>query len=184
MESPDPLDGTTLFRTERLLVRRWLAADADALLRIYGDERVARYVGDSRPLTPAERDRWLEVTAKNYATRGYGMSTVCRLGDPEPIGFCGLVHPGGQPEVEIKYALAPDHWGRGLASEAARALLEWGVAHFAMAHVIATIDPQNAASARILEKLGFRWREQTRDENDLPTDVFEWRAPSRHSTPD
>lgn len=79
------------------------------------------------------------------------------LVDPQSdgvIGFCGLVHPGGQSEVEIKYAFLRSHWGRGLASEAVLALLKYASNALAIDRVIATVAPENLASQRVLEKAG------------------------------
>src|SRR5690606_29393787 len=62
-----------VFRTARLRARRWRESDLEPLLRVYGDADAMRWVGDGSPLTPSEAARWLEVTADNYARRGYGM---------------------------------------------------------------------------------------------------------------
>ena len=167
-----------LVETERLRLRRWRPDDLDALQRVYGDERVARFVDDGQPITPAECQRWLHVTARNYARRGYGMAAIERRALGGVIGFCGLVHPADQEEPELKYALDPSHWGRGYATEAARALLAWGLERFGFPSLVATLDPANYASRRILLALGFTWRARTLDEHGLPTDLMRLEIPS------
>jgi RimJ/RimL family protein N-acetyltransferase len=168
-----------LFETGRLAVRRLRRSDLPALLAVYGDLDAMRWVGDGSALTALDAHRWLDVTERNVATRGYGMCTLTRRSDGAVIGFCGLVHPGGQPLPEIKYALARAHWGQGLATEAARGLLDWGTRCCGLRHIIATTAPDNSASHRVLRKAGMRDAAPRRDDDGSTTQLFEWRAP-RH----
>jgi len=148
---------TIVATTGRLLIREISPADRDAMLAVYGDVDVMRWVGDGSPLTPEECDRWLEVTAHNYQHYGYGMFAITLREDPQAIvGFIGLVHPGGQPEAEIKYALARAYWGAGFATEAVDAVLGYGLASCGLDRIIATTAPENSASHRVLEKAGLR----------------------------
>ncbi|MEM8711425.1 MAG: GNAT family N-acetyltransferase [Planctomycetota bacterium] len=94
------------------------------------------------------------MTLKNYETRGYGMFAVEHLETGAVIGIAGLVHPGGQETPELKYAYVRDYWGQGYATEAGRALVEWGAAEFEMTRIIATTSPENAPSHRVLAKCG------------------------------
>lgn len=102
-----------IFETLRLTGRHIDSADLEALQLVYGDKDAMRWVGDSTAITPAECARWLEVTLDNYQRRGYGMTALVWRESGEVIGFCGLVHPGGQPEAEIKYALKTQSLGPG-----------------------------------------------------------------------
>ena len=96
-------------------------------------------------------------------------------GSGTAIGFCGIVHPGGQIEPEVKYAFLRSHWGRGLATEAVVGLLEYGGRSHALTHIIATTDPANTASHRVLRKAGFE-RSELRDNDDgSQTQLFYWR---------
>jgi len=147
-----------LFETPRLVVRALIPSDVDALLRIYGDPTVVRWVGDGQALTSAEAEAWIDVTQRNYAQRGYGMSAVLRAAGREPIGYCGIVHPQDQVEPEIKYAYAREHWGQGYATEAVRGMLAYGRSTFALGAVIATVASENEASLHVLDKLGFERR--------------------------
>ena len=91
------------------------------------------------------------MTRRNVATRGYGMCAVVERASGAVIGFCGLVHPGGQPEAELKYALRREHWGRGYASAALTAFLEIETRRPLRAYVV----KHNVGSQRVLEKAGF-----------------------------
>lgn len=163
-----------LFDTPRLGVRRIERGDGDAMFLVYGDAEAMRWVGDGRPLERAQCEEWIGVTLRNYATRGYGMVAIVERASDEVVGFCGLVHPGGQPDAEIKYALRRDRWGRGYATEAASALLAWGAATFGLREVIATTAPGNTASHHVLLKAGMRRGELRPNADGSHTQLFVW----------
>lgn len=176
MPTPDETD--TVFTTDRLVVRRWRDSDLAALLAVYGDADAMRWVGDAQPLTGEEAERWLEVTASNYRLRGYGMFAMEDVKEGDVIGFCGIVHPGGQAEAEVKYALHGDHWGRGLATEAVVGLVRYGQVAHDLEYMIATVAPENAASQRVLVKAGFVRGEPRVHGDGTPTEVYEWTTPN------
>jgi RimJ/RimL family protein N-acetyltransferase len=144
------------FSTARLLVRRWRASDLEAFFAIYGDAQAMRWVGDGSPISREDCVRWMDVTRTNYEKRGYGMFAVEELASPGVIGFCGIVHPGGQAEPEVKYALLRSCWGRGFATEIASALIEYAYRVHQLHMLIATVAPANLASQNVLLKAGMQ----------------------------
>jgi RimJ/RimL family protein N-acetyltransferase len=166
----------TMFQTARLQVRWWVDEDVADLLAVYGDAEAMRWVGDGQPLPLAQCEEWLRVTRRNYEARGYGMSALVERATGRVVGFCGLVHPGGQAVAELKYALRREHWGRGLASEAATGMVEHAASVLGLREIIATAAPENLASHRVLVKAGLQ-RAELRDNDDgSQTQVFRWRA--------
>jgi ribosomal-protein-alanine N-acetyltransferase len=165
-----------IFETARLRARRIGPEDADAMFDVYGDAQAMRWVGAGSPITRAECEDWIRVTLNNYENRGYGMFALLDHESAEIIGFCGLVHPGGQTEAEIKYALKREFWGKGLATEAVIALLAWGANRFGINQVIATVDPENMASRRVLVKAGLRAANLRTNDDGSVTQIFEWNA--------
>lgn len=163
-----------IFETPRLLGRHITAEDLGELLAVYGDADAMRWVGEGRPLDRAQCERWVEVTLGNYASRGYGMTALVERGTGAVVGFCGLVHPGGQAEAEVKYALRREHWGRGLATEAVRAVLDYGRRRFGLTRIVATVAPENVASQKVLLKAGMRPHEPRTEEDGTITEVFVW----------
>ena len=161
----------TIFVSPRLRCRRWQRDDLAGILQVYGDADAMRYVGDGAPITRADAERWLDVTAANYERRGYGMFALEDRATGALVGFVGLVHPDQQPEAEIKFALARAHWGKGLATEAVRHVLVWA-AHAGLSEVIATVAPDNAASRRVLEKAGMRLQRERDNEDGSRTAVY------------
>ncbi|MFT7464088.1 MAG: RimJ/RimL family protein N-acetyltransferase [Pseudohongiellaceae bacterium] len=172
----------TLFTTDRLLARQITAADLPTMLAVYGDREAMRWVGDGEPLTAESCARWLEVTENNYRTKGYGMSTLEERASGQVVGFCGLVHPGGQSEAEIKYALLRRFWGLGLATEAARGMLAYGTATFGLAHIIATVALEHTASHHVLGKAGLAKGRLITQDDGSQTQVFTWQGDASSDT--
>ena len=115
--------------TERLLLRRFTPADADAFAAFNADPDVMRFIGDGTPLTRAQSDELLTRIAAHWRSHGFGLWCVAERSAPERcLGFAGLAVPSFLPEVmpavEVGWRVARDGWGRGLATEAARAALD------------------------------------------------------------
>lgn len=167
-----------VFETERLVVRRWRDSDLPSLMAVYCDEDAMKWVGEGRPITEEKCAEWLIVTNQNYAKRGYGMFAVELKSAPGVIGFCGIVHPGGQEEAESKYAYQRRFWGQGIASEALVGLIDYGVKAHGIRRMIATTAPENTASHRVLVKAGMCRGELRSNDDGSSTQVFEYTAPS------
>jgi [ribosomal protein S5]-alanine N-acetyltransferase len=171
----EPFVSDSLFLTPRLRCRRWRRSDLDAIVAVYADPVVVRWVGDGEPATREGCTQWLDVTERNYTLRGYGMFALEALDTGVISGFCGLVHPGGQAEPEVKYAFPRERWGQGLATEAVAALLRYGAEAHGLQRIIATVAPANLASQRVLEKVGARLDHQRANDDGSTSCVFVWR---------
>ena len=165
-----------VFRTNRLSIRGLQATDVDAIFTVYSDPIGCRWVGDGKPITMNECVQWVAVTHKNYQVRGYGMYTAVHRELDEIIGFGGIVHPGGQEAAEIKYAIHPQWWGQGLATELAAGLLCHAVESHNLSRVISTISSQNTASLRVAERIGMNHYDSRREDDESITEVFEYTA--------
>ena len=147
--------------TERLLLRRFAPADADAFATLNADPEVMCFIGDGRPLTRAQSDELLTRIAAHWRSHGFGLWCVAERSAPERcLGFAGLAVPSFLPEVmpavEVGWRLARDGWGRGLATEAARAALDEAFGPLGLASVISIIAEGNERSVRVADKLGMR----------------------------
>ncbi len=165
---------TCLFETARLVARRLDARDIPAMLAVYGDAATMRWVGDGLPLVEQQCIKWIEITDNNYRLRGYGMAALVAKSSGDVIGFCGLVHPGGQVDPEIKYALQRPYWGMGYATEAVRGMLAWGAGSKQLHRIIATVAPDNAASQQVLQKAGMQRGELRSNDDGSFTQLFNW----------
>jgi len=170
----------TLFETERLLVRQLEADDVDNLYAVTSDPELMHYMGDGQPLSCELTAKWIDVSLNNYATKGYGCSAVIHKRDKAFIGFCGLVRSEfAQPpdDAELIYALKKPYWGQGLATEVAKAMIDYGYKSCGLKHIIATIDPENSASIKVANKVGFVFSRSESESDGLPTHIYEMSTP-------
>src|SRR5262249_16779962 len=119
------------------------------------DPLVTRYTGDQPPQSVEEaRAMLLARPIADYAKYGYGRWACVLKETGTVIGFCGLKFLEELGEVGIGYRLQPDWRGKGLATECTRATLDYGFEQLGLPRIIALVHPDNAASIRVLEKLG------------------------------
>jgi ribosomal-protein-alanine N-acetyltransferase len=161
-----------VLETSRLIVRHFRADDLDDLYSICRDEELMRYVGDGKPLSMEQVERWIEKSQDNYRNLGFGCFAVTEKAGGKFAGYCGLVRGSEGDEVEIIYALKKEYWGSGLATEVARAMIAYGLDELKLNQIVATIDPDNASSIRIVEKLGMTFQQRRVDQHGLPELVY------------
>lgn len=143
-------------RTARLRLRPYVPSDAKALLGIYCDPQVCRYLprGAWQDIAPAHERIARDGIA--MAASSYMRLAIVRSEDDALIGDCCLFNLNEQcRRLEIGYALRRDTWGNGYVNEALRALVGLAFTQLDQRRIEADIDPRNAASARSLERLGF-----------------------------
>lgn len=143
--------------TPRLLLRSIRLSDEEAIFTLLSDERVVRHM--LFPLFTRERAHAFVVRLQQAPAAGQPPQVVLGIA-PRPggdlMGLCGLVLKPELDEGEVWYLLRPEHWGRGIVTEAVRSLVDHGFGVLALHRIWASCLPENPASARVLEKLGFR----------------------------
>jgi RimJ/RimL family protein N-acetyltransferase len=164
--------GAVVLETQRLVLRRWRQEDAAALAALNADREVVRFVGAGTPLHRAASDALLARFDQEWEARGYGPLAVAAREEPTTLlGFCGLMAPAFLPTVlpaaEIGWRFARPAWGRGLATESARAVLDVAFGPLGLAEVLAIVAPGNVRSLRVCAKLGMtprpdRWHPSSR----------------------
>jgi ribosomal-protein-alanine N-acetyltransferase len=142
-----------LLKTERLFLREWVPDDWKRYKPLATDPRVLRYIGGGVPSSDERIKRFVWGGIEKAKTRGWILWPVIHREDAELIGFCGF-GDGFPPDVEIGWRLRPEYWGHGLATEIARAVMEYGWERFRFERLISVIHPGNRASIRVAEKLG------------------------------
>jgi RimJ/RimL family protein N-acetyltransferase len=165
--------------TDRLRLRPWTVDDAEAAYAVFGDEQVARWLAPAMDqVSDVEEMRgvllgW--VAADGLSERATGRWAIEELATGSVVGGVTLrpMPPHGE-DLEIGWQLAPDAWGRGLASEAGHAL-----AHFAFGsgedEVFAVVRPRNTRGAATAERVGMEWVGETDKYYDLRLRVFRLR---------
>ena len=117
---------------------------------------MARWFGTDESFTREDAWRHMAMIVGHWDLRGYGRFAVELKSTGALIGRVGLWFPEGWPEIECGWAIHPDHWGRGYATEAAAETLRLGFAALGLTHIISLVRPDNSRSARVAEKLGGR----------------------------
>ena len=143
--------------TTRLRYRMPGPHDLDAMLVIVGDPDVMKYLGvnPGTILTREEAKSTLERMIEFWTEHGFGRWAVTGKADDKLIGLCGFRLLDDTPE--LFYAFAKASWGKGLATEAARALLRYGFEHLCFENIVAAVRPANIASINVITKIGMRY---------------------------
>ncbi|MEV4377870.1 GNAT family N-acetyltransferase [Streptosporangium sp. NPDC049644] len=153
--------------TERLLLRGSNEDDIDPLAAMNADPEVMRYIGDGAVL-PSDRDRTAAGIARaqrEWEERGFGMLSVVVRETGQFAGWVALTEPTFLPEilpaVEIGWRLSRRHWGVGYATEAAGALLRFGLIDCGLDRVVSIRHVDNLRSKRVMDKIGMRFGLET-----------------------
>ena len=151
-----PLPTPTL-QTARLLLRPFAESDIEAICALQSNARVLRY-WDSPPWTDRSRaDAFIATCRKMEEDQSGARFAIEARGNSAFVGWCATF--GWNPvhrSLGIGYCFDEAVWGKGYATEAVRAMLQWAYGALDLNRVEAELDTRNAASARVLEKLGFQ----------------------------
>lgn len=139
--------------TERLRLRAWTPEDFEDHARFSADPDVMRYLS-GEPQSRAEAWRTMAMIVGHWALRGYGFFAVEQKSDRRFIGRVGLWNPEGWPALEVGWTLGKEYWGRGYATEAARAALAYAFITQNVDHMISVIHIDNVASQKVAQRLG------------------------------
>jgi RimJ/RimL family protein N-acetyltransferase len=158
---------STLLETERLVLRVPRLEDAPAAAEHLTDPEVMRFVGaDGRTVPPDECVGVVQTWLDRWEANGFGQFAVVRREDDRFLGRAGLLvwdrdgwrqstlPDALEPEIELGWTLAREHWGHGYATEAATAIRDWAFEDLALERLISIVHPDNRASERVAEKLG------------------------------
>lgn len=140
--------------TDRLALRRFTANDYDWLVALYSDAEVMRYGGGVK--SPAQVKAVMRERILDYydAHPGLGVWQTVERPTGTPVGFHVLNHIQGESIIQVGYFLVKPAWGRGYATEMARALLRYGFIELGLGHIAAIAERENTASHRVLTKIG------------------------------
>jgi ribosomal-protein-alanine N-acetyltransferase len=148
-------DEARVIRTSRLLLRPVAEADADDFVRFYGDPAVMA-IRKFGVMPPDQARAQHAGLLEHWRRHGFGMCAV--VIDGAFAGECGLRWREDGSEVEVSYGLLPAHRGKGLATEAASAVLGWGFQTLKLPQIVAYSRGDNVVSHRVLERIGMRKR--------------------------
>ena len=157
---------TIILETKRLLLRRFVMDDLDALFALYSDPSVVQYIPDA-PRTYDETQEELEWFMHGHPRfPELGLWATIYKETRQFIGRCGLLPwtIDGQHEVEVAFAFSKVYWGLGLGTEVAQALAQYGFEQLQLSRLICLIDLENRASIRVATKIGMTFEKEGEDE--------------------
>jgi len=147
-----------MIRTERLILREWRDSDFEPFAAMNGDRRVMEFL--PAPLERSASDAFAIRIRDEFASRRFGKWAVEAPGVAPFIGYIGLSVPNFTafftPCVEIGWRLAFNQWGKGYATEGAKAAIDYGFKKAGLKEIVSFTVPSNVRSVRIMEKLGMK----------------------------
>jgi len=145
-----------MIKTSRVLLRSWQKRDREAFARLNSDPRVMEFMPGC--LSAAESDLLADRIEDHFRQHGFGLYAAELRQEGQFIGFIGLSVPAFEahftPCVEIGWRLSADFWGRGLATEGAKAVLEHAFGVLGLESLVSFTVPANVRSIRLMEKIG------------------------------
>ena len=146
-------------------MRPFVTAVVDDLHCLWADPGVRKFLWDDQIISRETAVAVVKSSIDSFVTHAFGLWSIYFKNDPKLIGFGGLRHftedSGAASEVEILYGVSPLHWGKGIATEAAGAVLRYGFEDLGTENIYAGADPPNTASFRVIEKLGMKFARKT-----------------------
>ncbi|MET1254467.1 GNAT family N-acetyltransferase [Aliikangiella maris] len=147
-----------LFKTARLIVREFNLEDAPFVFKLVNEPSWIENIGDKNIHNIDDAKNYLlNGPMKSYRENGFGLYLIELKTTGMPIGMCGLVKREGLDCPDVGYALMPEFWGLGLASEAAKATLDFAKEALSIERVLGVTSVENVGSIRVLEKIGLRF---------------------------
>lgn len=152
-----------ILETERLLLREFAVDDINDFYVLVSDPEVVRYTGDFTGSIDEAQQAIQDRIISQYQIYGYGCYAVVYKGAGTIIGWTGLKYLKDYNEIDLGYRFLKDYWGQGFATEACRAVVEYGFQVLKLPRIVGCVDTRHKASIRVLEKIGFGFEKLTRD---------------------
>ena len=171
--------------TDRLRLRIVCPDDLDDLAGLFADPEVVKYVGDGQPSNREEAAKAVDSMIAHWQNHGFGRWIVTDKTNDAFIGFGGLRSLFGTPEVV--YHLTKKNWGKGFATELARAALRFGFEDRGFDRIVAVTKPPNVASIHVMEKLGMQFEKYAQYygldvvQYSITRDAFKWDTDSSYA---
>ncbi len=154
--------------TNRLILRPFSERDIDSAYEMNLDSEVSRYTGDGGIVSRAETGRRIiEDVMGDYKKYGYGRLAVEVKNGPSFIGFCGLKYLDDFDLVDIGFRFMQAYWGKGYATESARACMEYGFKNLELTKIVGFVLPENNRSINVLRKLGMTFEKSFVEDEEL-----------------
>ena len=155
-----------ILQTERLLLRELNPDDAENFYKLNLNPNVIKYTGNSAFKDIDEAKEFLE-NYQDYKLNGFGRWAVIEKSTNEFLGWCGLKYDKNLDETDIGFRFFEEHWNKGLATESAKACINFGFENLNLKSIVGRAMSENIASIKVLEKIGLKFeKEFDFDENN------------------
>lgn len=145
-------------KTERLVLREFVANDAEFILELLNQPSFIQFIGDKGVRSVDDGKNYIASgPVASYQRYGFGLYLVELKDSRARIGMCGLLKRDSLPEADLGFAFLPEYWGLGYAFEAALAVLTQARDVFRLKRILAITSPDNEPSIKLLERLGFQF---------------------------
>jgi RimJ/RimL family protein N-acetyltransferase len=151
-----------MIETDRLILRKWEKNDLEPFSSLNSCKHVSEFL--PKPLNKEESDALAKEIMARFEKHGFGLFAVEKKDTAEFIGFNGLNIPGFNapfmPAIEIGWRLSYENWGKGLATEAARAIINYAFTQLNLYEIVSFTVPANRRSRSVMEKIGMTYNQQ------------------------
>ena len=150
-----PIESVRILDTQRLHLRKFAPNDAEDLVELFGDVEVMRFLQGVK--TRLEIEQWLTLVFESYRKKNFGPWAILSKNKSGLMGYCGLYlqqNVDGRNEIELLYSLKKRYWGKGYATEAARAVHQYGRTQLGLTRFVSLVAAGNIASTAVAKKVG------------------------------
>ena len=145
-----------MLETERLFIRKLQDYDVDEIFEMRSDPEIMRYIRE--PQTVKEDSlKWIKMISQHWDSEGIGFCAVIEKETKDFVGWCGLWHLPNTEEIEVGYAIKPDHWRKRFATEAANRFLKYGFEDLELEKIVAVAFPENEGSQKVMKNIGMKY---------------------------
>ncbi|QNL21471.1 GNAT family N-acetyltransferase [Hyphobacterium sp. CCMP332] len=146
-----------LIETERLLLRDIKPGDKEDMFRLHSHPEVQKYTGEAPMDSIEAMEEAIKTRSADYKKFGYGRWATFIKEGMHFIGWSGLAYLPEFDEIDLGYRFLPEYWGKGYATEASQAILQYGFNTLQLKRIIAIAMKENKASIRVMEKVGMKF---------------------------
>lgn len=168
------MESLKILETDRLILRHLSDDDAEFMLELLNDPSFIQNIGDRKIRSLDGAKVYINKgPVASYAKNGFGLYLVQLKETGESIGICGLIKRDQLKDIDIGYAFLPRYWSKGYAIESALAIKAEARDVVGLKRIVAIVDPNNAGSIRVLEKLGMQFDKMVRlSDDDIELKLF------------
>ncbi|MCB0703852.1 MAG: GNAT family N-acetyltransferase [Saprospiraceae bacterium] len=162
-----------IIETDRLILRQFIESDFEAVYEFGSNPEIQKYTGEAVLQSPDQAKELIRnVWLKDYRMYGYGRWATIVKSENKLIGFAGLKYLPELDETDIGYRFLPNFWGKGIATETSREIIKYGFEQLNLDRIIGIAMPENIASWKVMEKIGFSFYKV--DEYDGDGGAYNW----------